>query len=306
MKNFFSTIVLILLYCQLFAQSYDHVVYKQEFDQVYATGLDSSQYKKALKKWDQLNKKYHEVHTEEHMLRAYCYYRLGKKNKAAQCVKEAWSHQLCDPSYLEQIDNFHWLEMVGSFNRKQNRLVEEGYKAGAALISKDYDSLAYLMEHLVNVDQEYRTFLSEEEKQKLGEDSLRKIRLLAVNRDSLDMVEFLRIYTKYGYPGEKVSCLFSMRWLSFLLHTADYEWFYEKMYPLFEKDVRTGSMPASLFLFWIDRHSASNERRAEYAVYQNPRHFKATPEELDEIKRKRFEKGVSKLFRIPYVLSSGD
>lgn len=302
MKKFLLTLTLVLSFFISSAQSYDHVVYKQEFDQVYATAIDSLQYKEALKKWGQLYEKYEYIHTEEYMLKAYCYYQLGKKNKAAHCVKEAWCHQTCDPAYFEQINKFHWLKMIKSFNRKQNRLVEEGYKVGATLISKDYDSLAYLMERLTNIDQEYRSSLSEEEKQRLGD----SLRILAVNRDSLDMLEFLRIYNKYGYPGEKVSCLFSMRWLSFLLHTADYEWFYEKMYPLFEKDVRTGSMPATLFLIWIDRHSASNNQRAEYAVYQNPNHFKATPEELEEIKRKRFEMGVSKLFRIPYVLSSSN
>lgn len=302
MKKTFLTIILLFTVLELFAQDYNHITYKQDFDPVYATALDSCQYKKALKKWEQLHEKYKYVHTEEHMLRAYCYYQLDKKNKAAKCVKEAWSHQICDPSYFEQIPDFHWLKMVKSFNRKQNKLVEEGYKVNTSLNSKDYDSLTYLIERLVNVDQEYRSLISVEEKQKLGD----SLKILAVKRDSLDMLEFLRIYHNYGYPGEKISCFFSMRWLSFLLHTADYDWFYEKMYPLFERDVRTGSMPASLFLFWIDRHSASNDQRAEYAVYQNPNHFKATPEELEEIKRKRFEMGVSKLFRIPYVLSSTD
>ncbi len=303
MKRFLLTSALFFIFFQLVGQSYDHVLYKQEFDQVYATAIDSLNYNKALEKWDQLREKYQYVHTEEHMLRAYCYYKLGKKNKAAHCVKEAWCHRTCDPAYFEQITDFHWLKMVESFNRKQNRLVEEGYKVGNTLASKDYDSLNFLIDRLVNIDQEYRYALSEEEKQRLGKDSLIK---LAVNRDSLDIVEFLRIYNKYGYPGEKASFLFSMRWLTFLLHTADYEWFYTKMYPLFEKDVRDGSMPASLFLFWIDRHSASKEQRAEYAVYQNPNHFNPTPEELEEIKQKRFEMGMSKLFRIPFVLSSGD
>ncbi len=302
MKKLFSTVTLFLLCFQSFAQSYDHLIYKQEFDPVYGTVLDSLQYKKGLKEWNQLSKKYNEVHTEEHILRAYCYYNLGRKTKAAKCMREAWCHQLCDPSYLEQIKSFRWEQMVKSFNSKQQKILEQGYKVNLSLNSKDYDSLAYLIERLINIDQEYRSFLREEEKQRLGD----SLRILAVNRDSLDMLEFLRIYDKYGYPGEKVSCIFSMRWLSFLLHTADYEWFYQKMYPLFEKDVRTGSMPASLFLFWIDRHSASNDQRAEYAVYQNPNHFTATPEELEEIKRKRFEMGVSKLFRIPYVLSSSD
>lgn len=300
MKKFSVILVSILAVCQLFAQNYDHVIYKQEFDPVYSTVFDSLQYKKALKQWDQLNNKYKDLHSEEHLLRAFCYNQLGRKNKAARCVREAWSHQLCDPGYLEQINDFKWLNMVQSFNKKQMKKVEEGYAINSSLNNKDYDSLSYLIEKLSTSDQTYRSSLTEEERIK-NKDSLIA---LAVKQDSLDMLEFLRIYDKWGFPGEKVSVIFSQRLLVFMLHFADYEWFYTKMYPLFEEDVRRGRMPASLFLMWIDRHSHSINLPAEYAMYQNPKHFKATPQELEIIKTKRFEKGVSKLFRIPFVLSS--
>lgn len=303
MKITVLTFSLVFFLIPVFSQQYDHVVYKQDFELVYETAIQSEQYKKALQYWDELNHKYQDsLHTEEHILRAYCFYQLGRKNKAAKCMREAWCHQICDPSYFHQIQSFKWKPMVLSFNSRQQKILQQGYKVNTSLNSKDYDSLSYLIEKLVNIDQTYRSFISEEDRMK----HMDSLRILSIQRDSLDMLEFLRIYDKYGYPGEKVSCYFSMRWLTFLLHTADYEWFYKKMYPLFEQDVRTGSMPASLFLFWIDRHSASNDQRAEYAVYQNPNHFKATPEELEEIKRKRFEMGVSKLFRIPYVLSSSN
>lgn len=299
MKNLLLTLSSIFVICELFAQDYDHVIYKQDFERVYELAIDSFQYKKAIKKWDELNLKYQDsLHTEEHMLRAFCYYQLGKKDKAAKCVREAWHHQICDPAYLSQINGFKWLPMVSSFNKKQMKKVEQGYQFGSTLVSKDYDSLAYLVEKISTSDQIYRTgSLTEEERLKYKDSLI----ALAVRRDSLDMLEFLRIYDKYGFPGERVSTIFSMRLLVFMLHFADYDWFYTKMYPLFEEDVRRGRMPASLFLMWIDRHSHSNDRPAEYAMYQNPKHFKATPEELETIKVKRFEKGVSKLCRIPYV-----
>nr|WP_294861139.1 hypothetical protein [uncultured Fluviicola sp.] len=298
MKKFLLILPSTLLIVQLFAQNYDHVIYKHDFEPVYELVIDSFQYKKAIKCWEKLNLKYQDsVHTEEYMLRAFCYYQLGKKNKAAKCVKEAWCHQLCDPAYLSQINGFKWSLMVSSFNSKQMKRVEEGYKINLSLNSKNYDSLAYLIKKISTSDQTYRSFLTEEERIKYAD----SLTILAVRRDSLDMLEFLRIYDKYGFPGERVSCLFSQRFTVFMLHTADYDWFYTKMKLLFEEDVRRGRMPSSLFLMWIDRHSRSNELPAEYAMYQNPNDFHPTPEELEIIKRKRFEKGVSKLCRIPNI-----
>lgn len=298
MKNFSLILPSIFLIVQSFAQNYDHVIYKQDFEPVYELVIDSLQYKKAIKCWDKLNLKYRDsVHTEEYMLRAFCYYQLGKKDKAAQCVKEAWSHQICDPAYLSQINGFKWSPMVSSFNAKQMKKVEQGYENNLKLRSKDYDSLNYLINKLTNSDQKFRSFLSPSERDSLGNN----LSVNAMNQDSLDMLEFERIYTKYGFPGERISCLFSQRFTVFMLHTADYDWFYTKMNLLFEEDVKRGRMPASLLLMWIDRHSRSNELPAEYAMYQNPNDFHPTAEELEIIKRKRFEKGVSKLCRIPYI-----
>lgn len=298
MKKILITLCLLVAFGQLFSQSYDHVKYKQDFDTVYSLAIDSFKYKDAIKVWNKLEKTYNEPHTEEYILKAYCYYQLKKSNKAAKCVREAWHHQLYDPAYLEQIDKFKWLSMHESFTPKQMKIVEQGYEAGRLLNSKDFDSLEYLVEKLGNSDQQYRSFISEQDK-KLDLDSLRK---LSINRDSMDMLEFLRIYNKYGFPGEKIGPLFSSRLTVFLLHFADYDWFYEKMRPLFEQDVHAGRMPATLLMRWIDRHSASNNKKAEYAMYQNPKYFNPTPEDLEAIKQKRFEMGVSKLFRIPFDL----
>lgn len=285
-----------LLVYKLNAQSYNHIVYKQDFEKVYSLVFDSVQNKKALLEWSKLEKKYKELHTEEYMIKAYCFYKLDKKNKAAKFVKKAWSHQICDPAYLSQIESFKWLEMVESFNRIQSKKVAEGYKINSSLNSKDYDSLAYLIEKLSSSDQTFRSFISEKDRLNYG-DSLEPLTIL---RDSLNMLEFIRIYTKYGFPGEKISVIFSERLLVFMLHFADYDWFYEKMYPLFFEDVKAGRMPASLFCMFIDRHSTTRGKVAEYAIYQNPKKFHPTTEQLENIKNKRLEMGISKLFRIPY------
>lgn len=299
MTNKFLLFLSSFFFISLFtAQSYNHVIYKQEFEKVYSLVFDSIQYKKALTEWTKLEGKYKDLHTEEYMLKAFCFYKLDKKNKAAKFVKKAWSHQLCDPEYLSQIEKFKWSDMVESFNAKQNKKVAEGYKINTSLNSKDYDSLAYLIEKLSTTDQTFRSFLSEEDRVKYA-DSLTALSIL---RDSLDMLEFIRIYDKYGFPGEKVSVLFSKRLLVFMLHFADYDWFYEKMYPLFKEDVKDGRMPASLFCMFIDRYSTTKGFTAEYAIYQNPKKFHPTTEQLENIKNKRFEMGISRLFRIPFSI----
>lgn len=287
-----------LLVGKLSAQTYDHIIYKKDFEKVYLIAFDSLQFKKAINEWDKLNDKYKYIHTEEYMLKAFCFFKLGKVNKAAKLVKEAWSHQLCDPEYLNQINDFKWGEMVGSFNSSQQKKVQKGYKINTSLNSKDYDSLAFLIEKLSTTDQTYRSFLTEEERIKYAD----SLSTLSVLRDSLDMIEFIRIYNKYGFPGEHVSVLFSKRLIVFMLHFADYEWFYRKMYPLFMEDVKAGRMPASLFCMFIDRHSTSNGLVAEYAIYQDPNKFHPTKQQLKEIKDKRFEMGISRLFQIPFVL----
>lgn len=298
MNKFFIILGSFLFINQFSAQTYNHIVYKQDFEKVYSLVIDSLQYDKAISEWNKLEHQYKELHTEEYMLKAFCFYKLNKNNKAAKCVKEAWSHQLCDPEYLNQIEGFKWLEMVGSFNSKQNKKVDQGYKINASLNSKDYDSLNYLIEKLSTSDQTFRSFLTEEDRIKYAD----SLTALAMRKDSLDMLEFIRIYDKYGFPGEKVSVLFSKRLIVFMLHFADYEWFYQKMKPLFREDVIAGRMPASLFCMFIDRHSASNGLNAEYAIYQNPNKFNPTSEQLENIKNKRFEMGISRLFRIPFSI----
>lgn len=298
MNKFFLFLSSFFFISQFTAQSYNHVIYKQDFEKVYSLVFDSTQYKKALTEWTRLEGKYKDLHTEEYMLKAFCFYKLDKTNKAAKFVKKAWSHQLCDPEYLSQIENFKWSDMVGSFNTKQNKKVDQGYKINASLNSKDYDSLAYLIEKLSSSDQTFRSFLSEEDRIKYAD----SLTALTVLKDSLDMQEFIRIYNKYGFPGEKVSVLFSKRLLVFMLHFADYDWFYEKMYPLFVEDVKAGRMSASLLCMLIDRHSTSKGLVAEYAIYQNPKKFHPTPEQLESIKNKRLQMGISKLFRIPFSI----
>ncbi len=288
----------LIITCQCsFGQLINHIEYKKSCNTIYQLGIDSSQHKKALVELNKLEKKYGQLYTEEYMLRAFCYHKLGNNNKASKAIKVAWSHRICDPAYLNQMDGFDWIKMTESFNEKQTKRLNEGYENNLKLRSKDFDSLEFLVQALTDKDQRFRAFLSPKERDSL---SAEQISVLTVNQDSLDILEFERIYLKYGFPGEKVSCLFSTRLLVFLLHSADYKWFVDRMRPKFLEDVKNGDMPASLFLTWLDRSSHYQGEKEEFAMYVNPKKFKATPEEIKTIKQARLSYGVVNSFRVPY------
>lgn len=283
-----------------FGQKINHIEYKQDCNRIYQLGVDSSQYHTALIKLRNLENKYGTLYTEEHILRAFCFHKLNNNRKASISMREAWSNRVCDPAYLYQMEGFAWEKMLESFNKKEMKRVEQGYENNLKLRSKDYDSLAFLIKQLTTRDQTFRSFLSQEEMDSLASE----LSLNSVNQDSLDILEFGRIYAKYGFPGEKVSCFFSQRFVVFMLHTADYDWFVEKMRPKFLEDVKNGDMPASLFLIWLDRNSAASGKKEEFAMYVNPENFNATPEEIEEIKKARLSYGIVNSFRVPYQFLS--
>lgn len=295
MKSLFLIFALLVCHSS-FGQILNHIEYKQDCNLIYRLGIDLSKYETALTELKRLEKKYGTLYTEEHILRAFCYHKLNNNKKASVSMRDAWSNRVCDPAYLSQMDSFTWSAMVDSFNKKEKKRVEQGYENNLKLRSKDYDSLAFLIKQLTTRDQTFRSFLSQKEMDSLANELI----LNSVNQDSLDILEFERIYAKFGFPGEKISCLFSQRFVVFMLHTADYDWFVEKMRPKFLEDVKNGDMPASLFLIWLDRNSAASGKKEEFAMYVNPENFNATPEEIEGIKKARLSYGIVNSFRIPY------
>lgn len=277
-------------------QLINHIEYKKDCNFAYQIAIDSSNYKAALTDLKKLEKKYGNLYTEEYILRAFCYHKLNNNKKASMAMEVAWSHRICDPGYLNQIDGFDWKNIGKTFNEKEEKRLNKGYDNNFKNRSKDFDSLEYLIRELSDKDQKYRAFLSIEEMEALGD----SLSILSIQQDSLNMLEFERIYTKYGFPGEQVSCLFSTRLLAILLHSADYNWFVERMKPKFLDDVKNGEMPASLFLTWLDRNSKANGNKEEFAMYINPDNFKATPQEIELIKQLRLEYGIVNSFRVPY------
>lgn len=294
MKTINLFIFCIFSYISSQAQIPNYIVYKQDCNNAYTTIIDLGKYKQGVKMIDKLHKKYGELCGEEFILKAFCYHKLGKNRKASIAIRDAWASRIYDQGYLTQIDGFTWHDIYEPFNERQKGRIQEGYRLNGEKMSKDYDSLLFLIEKLNNSDQEFRSQLSPSDTINLEQ------RL--IERDSLDIIEFIRIYDKYGFPGEKVANLFSMMYFAFFLHTADYDWFYDMMKDRFLNDVKQGNMSGSLYLNWLDRHNVSKGEKSKFAMYGNPKHFQATPEEIVTIKQARLSFGVVNSFRVPYDL----
>ena len=290
----FILLLFLILVIPVQAQITNYISYKQDCNTGYLTAIDSANYKLGLKQIGEVQEKYGTLCGEEFILKAFCYHKLGKNRKASIAMRDAWAARMCDQGYLTQIDGFTWHDIAVPFNKRQKERIQEGYKLNGAQMSKDYDSLLFLVEQLNDSDQRFRSQLT-------PGDTI-NLRFRMMERDSLDMIEFIRIYDKYGFPGEKVCNLFSMMYYAFFLHTADYDWFYDSMKERFIKEVIAGNMSASIYLSWLDRHEVAVERKAVFAMYGNPNHFKGSREEIQKIKAKRLEYGVVYSFRVPFDL----
>jgi hypothetical protein len=299
MKHFLFFIFTIIFFNISISQIEDHIKYKQQFNSIYLTVFDSSNYKLAIKKISYLEKKFKKLYTEEYILKAYCYHKLGNDFKASKSIKLAWSNHLCDPSTLKQINNYEWVKMVDGFNKIQTKRMHKGFENNKKLNSQFLDTLNKLTDTILYYDQYYRSLLVD-----VKNDSIEtyKLHVKIQFQDSLNIIKFKEIYSKYGFPGEKISCFFSEKLYVFLLHSADYDWFLDEYSNIFYNDVINGNMPATLYLIWLDRNKTSKNEKVQFAMYGNPRKFIATKEEIEEIKNQRLKFGVVNSFRIPYEL----
>jgi hypothetical protein len=294
MRSFLFILVCLICTQPTKAQILDYITYKQECNSIYLTVIDSTDYKMGLRALEQLQKKHKVLCGEEFILKAFCYHKLGNNRKASIAMRDAWAARITDQGYLTQINGFTWHDIAVPFNKRQKERIQEGYRLNGAQMSKDYDSLLFLVEKLNFSDQEFRTNLD-------PNDTI-NMRARMMEHDSLDIVEFIRIYDTYGFPGEKVANLFSMTYLAFFLHSADYDWFYDRMKERFLKEVQAGNMGSSLYLNWLDRHAVSSGKKAVFAMYGNPNKFQGTPEEIHAIQEARLNFGVVYSFRVPYDL----
>lgn len=281
------------------SQIVDHIEYKKELNDTYITVFDSSNYKSAIEKISYFEKKYKNLYTEEYILKAFCYHKLGNDYKASKAIKKAWSNRLCDPSTLKQINDFGWVKMVDGFNKRQTKRMHKGFENNKKLNSPFLDTLTLLTDSILHYDYMYRSMLED-----VRSDSIetRKLYNKIQFQDSLNILKFKDLYQKFGFPGENITCFFSEKLYVFLLHSADYDWFVEEFSNNFYKDVVNGNMPATLYLIWLDRNKNTKNETVQFYMYGFYKKFEATEEQIKEIKNQRLKFGVVNSFRIPYEL----
>ncbi len=82
--------------------------------------------------------------------------------------------------------------------------------------------------------------------------------------DSLNAITFIEIIEKYGYPSYKRTRSFTTT--SLTLHFLG-GWYFDKLYPIFDLELKKGNMPADEFARWYDRTQLVSKKKQLYGEY---------------------------------------
>lgn len=295
MNKFCFSILLLLSINQMFAQNVNFIDYKKDCDLAYRLALDSNNYSKSIVLLENVKKKYNFLCTEEYVLKAFCYKMNGEITKSAKSLKDAWSNYAYDLNCLMQIDQLQPPIIMDGYTKRQNKIVEQGYKNSKKLKSEITDSLFLVFDRIDSLDQVPRL-------KELIDTSAngKKLYFNEIKRvDSLNLVEFKNIIYKYGYPGERLLPLNSARAFLLLTHSSYNQDFYNEMKSVFLNEVKCGRMPPSHYVFWIDRHNYAFKLPLEYGVLDLPSENKFNDSQKVDIYKKRLELGLIKHFPLP-------
>jgi len=265
------------------------IKYKKSCNKSYVDALKNSEYQKAIKGLEKVQKKYGFLSGEEFMLKAYAYKKLGNSLKCAENVKLAWSNYSVDWNYLFEISELLPNIIGENFNDDEKLLVNEGYKNFAKLRKSPFaDSILNIIRHMDSTDAAIRN--------KYEENKSENNRIEIVRIDSLNGLKFKKIVDTYGFPGETFSPGNSSACFRLILHFADYPTCFKQMNSKFIKEVKKGRMAPSLYLYWLDRHLFSSSKKSKYGMYLAPN---ANDNSKLKVNRKRLKYGVNYGFPIP-------
>ncbi len=285
-KLFFFTI-----FCLLFSTgraSTNYIHYKQDCDLAYRLAIDDTQYRQSVEYLETIEKKYDGLFTEEYVLMAYCFKKLGRETRSAKCLKKAWSTYPFDLNCLMHIDAIQPNKIMEGFSKRQKKIVYKGYDNFSKLKSDITDSLITVFDALVARDQRPRV------------DSTLADQIYCA--DSLNMIEFKNIVYKYGFPGEWLLPGKSSITVILLTHSSYYQDFFDEMKPVFLNEVREGRMPPSYYLFWIDRHNQMFGLPREFGMLNLKQERELTEAEKKVIVENRLRYGLVSAFPIPSTM----
>lgn len=286
MKQLITSLLLVCwTYAQ--AQSFDHIAYKQEVNPAYEMAIKEKKYAESLQKLEAINKKYGMLYGEDYRLQAYCYKMTGNNSLAAQSLKTSWSSLSFDMRTLWYIAQLDPGKIMEGFSEAENALVYEGFDNSAKIRPQNADSLIAVIDSMTYWDQFFRTRLNDN-----PTDQKVIAELDSMNRINEDLLE--KMVEKIGFPGEKKlqlseSCIWFV-----LVHSAGNESFYQRMKPVFLREVRIGNMSPWMFANWVDQHQFYNKLPT---IYNTQVGLKTafTQQEVEEITKNRFEIGLMDL-----------
>lgn len=295
MKNFCFTVLILFCINFIDAQEVNYITYKKECDLAYRLALDSSNYSKGISVLKEIKRKYNFLCTEEYVLMAFCYKKVDENTKSAKSLRNAWSNYAFDLNCLQQIDELQPPNIMGGYNKRQNKIVEQGFKNSKKLKTKVTDSLFLVFDRIDSLDQVPRLkelIDTTAYAKQLHFNEIKKV-------DSLNLIEFKNIILKFGYPGERLLPFNSARAFLMLTHSSYNQDFYNEMKPIFLNEVLCGRMPPSHYVFWLDRHNYAFKLPLEYGILDLPSENKFNDSQKKEIYKKRLELGLVKPFPLP-------
>jgi hypothetical protein len=272
--------------CMLgYAQSFDHIVYKQSVVPVYKQVIENRIYKESIDQLNAVKSNYGMLYGEDYMLMSYCYKEMGNDSMAAVYLKQACSVPSFDMRVTWYIKDLNPGYISNGFNEQNMKLKDEGFEISwKNYSSKNPDSLIAIIDSMTYWDQFYRNQLSSDPGKKLFQEQL----------DSMDRRnEFLleEMVRQIGFPGEKKLHLAEFCVWYVLVHSAGNEEFYQRMKPVFLREVKIGNMSPWMYASWVDQHHFYNHLPTLYNTQVGLKDD-FTEKELKEISKNRYEIGL--------------
>lgn len=279
-----TTFLFVLCISIVQAQSFDHIVYKQEVNQAYLLAVKEAKYTESLRKLETVKKKYGMLYGEDYRLQSYCYKMLGNDSLTALSLKTCWSVPSFDMRTLWYVAELDPVKLMKGFNEFENQLVNEGFDNSAKLRPGNADSLKAVIDSMSYWDHFYRDqWLTDKGNVHF------QAQLDSINHINEQLLEDL--VRRIGFPGEnKLQYAESCIWFV-LVHSAGNEAFFQRMQPVFLNEVRIGNMSSWMYASWVDQYHFYKQLPT---VYNTQVGFKNdfTKSELEQISKNRYEIGL--------------
>lgn len=289
------TTFLFVLYISIVqAQSFDHIVYKQEVNQAYLLAVKDAKYTESLQKLEAVKKKYGMLYGEDYLLQSYCHKMMGNDSLTALSLKTCWSVPSFDMRTIWYVAELDPGKLMNGFNEYQNQLVNEGFDNGAKIRPANADSLLQVFH---KISEEDRIISDEWMMDKENKEQISRYQNMFREHEA-----FLENYVlKNGYPGEKQLQLMEQEVWVILIHASGTEEFYQRMRPVFLEEVRKGNMSPIFYANFVDQHQFYKKLPTIYqSVALTDHTFINTEKERKQISKNRYEIGLVDLeFSLP-------